>query len=86
MIWIIDNKLPADETGQSELLRATLERMLVELDSVNPHEPPLQEALDLFSHRTKLIATALRLLVQKHIADGMLSDANFSADRRERTT
>ncbi len=71
MITIIDTKLPPDKTGQTELLRATLHRMLAEIDGVDPQDPPIQEALDLFSHRAKLIATAIRLIIQRHIADDL---------------
>ena len=85
LIGIIDNKLSGDETGQPELLRATLGRMLEELDGVNPHEPPLREALNLFSHRAKLIATAIGLLIQKRAADELLTQKSGSWDGSEQT-
>lgn len=85
MIAIIDNKLSSDETGQPKLLRETLEKMLEELDGVNPHEPPLQEALDLFSNRAKLIAAAVSLLIQKRAANDLLTVGRDSGDASERT-
>ncbi len=73
MISIIDTRLPPGKTDQTEFLRATLHRMLGEIDGIDLQDPPIQEAFDLFSHRTKLIATAIRLIIQRRIADDLSS-------------
>ena len=68
LIAIAADKLPPEDAEQAEIVQTTLRYILSEIDSIDPSHPPAREALELLSHRVKLVVCVMKLLFQKQIA------------------
>lgn len=67
LIAIVVDEFPRQGVVRAEIVQTILQDILTEVDGIDPHDPPVQAALELLSHRVRLIVGAITLLLQKEI-------------------